>query len=86
MTPECLSELRYYVPRGYTGTFEIARVRINRYGYDSGGWYYGTGYPVFTVYWYDQDIGFQSHDVRAYHRAALRATLKSTWPGAKVAR
>lgn len=56
--------------------FPVARVRLNRNGYDSHGRYYGTGAPLFEVSDEDDDLTTR---VRAASAAEARKKAIAEW-------
>ncbi len=61
--------------------FAIARVRVNRQGYDSKGVYFGIGAPVYR---FERD-GWAMNYVRAESRTAAKAEVRKIHPGARFA-
>lgn len=52
--------------------FYLRRVRLNSGGYDSDGYYWGTGIPLYR-YWNDEE-GID-YEIRAYDRTDAKAKI-----------
>lgn len=68
----------------YTGRISLTRTRIDRYGYDSDGRYFGVGEPVFCVASEDDDAIY--HFIRAKDRSMAKQMLRFEYPNAIVDR
>lgn len=59
----------------------LTRVRLNNGGYDSTGYYFGIGMPLFCAVWEDE-TECHSHYLRAYDRDDAKEQVKAMLPGA----
>lgn len=71
----------YYLETA-AGRIGLARIPLNRGGYDPGGAYWGLGAPL----WYAYDCDGNSQFLRATSRAAAKAIILKDWPDAKFFR
>lgn len=69
---------RFDVPgsKQLAARFPVRRIRLDRGGYASGGRYYGSGAPLFSVY--DEDTG-KEHVTRARDAREARAKAIEAW-------
>lgn len=62
-------------PHNYRGKVTLRRVRLNSQGYNSRGYYYGTGAPLWFYFAEDADQYFLGRE--GYFRAADRKVAKA---------
>lgn len=78
-------------PGEVLGRFELARVRLNIGGYDSGGAYWGHGKPLYRARAFvdkgELEMGgMVEWFLRAESRDAAKATVRGKYPNAKFYR
>ena len=64
-------------------TVSLRRIRLDRYGYDAEGCYYGIGLPLWSA---TSDCGTVDLEFRATSRDAARRVVLADYPGCIVRR